>query len=103
MRESIRRRLKYTFGSNILNGPVAQRLEQGTHNPLVVGSNPTGPTIQKSLPSIAKVFDFRVLGKGYSEGLFPHLFRKATFLQNDISAFEVEKTKRKQHSAFSMF
>ena len=26
-------------------GPVAQWLEQGTHNPLVVGSNPTGPTI----------------------------------------------------------
>jgi hypothetical protein len=25
------------------NGPIAQRLEQGTHNPLVVGSNPTGP------------------------------------------------------------
>ncbi len=25
-------------------GPLAQRLEQGTHNPLVVGSNPTGPT-----------------------------------------------------------
>src|SRR5215472_6104156 len=25
-------------------GPVAQRLEQRTHNPLVVGSNPTGPT-----------------------------------------------------------
>jgi hypothetical protein len=25
-------------------GPVAQRLEQGTHNPLVVGSNPTGPS-----------------------------------------------------------
>ena len=24
-------------------GPIAQRLEQGTHNPLVVGSNPTGP------------------------------------------------------------
>jgi hypothetical protein len=24
-------------------GPVAQRLEQWTHNPLVVGSNPTGP------------------------------------------------------------
>lgn len=23
---------------------MAQRLEQGTHNPLVVGSNPTGPT-----------------------------------------------------------
>jgi hypothetical protein len=25
-------------------GAVAQRLEQGTHNPLVVGSIPTGPT-----------------------------------------------------------
>jgi hypothetical protein len=25
-------------------GPVAQRLEQGTHNPLVVGSNPTRTT-----------------------------------------------------------
>ena len=30
---------------NKLNkGPVAQGLEQGTHNPLVVGSKPTGPT-----------------------------------------------------------
>jgi uncharacterized protein len=29
----------------VILGPVAQRLEQGTHNPLVVGSNPTGPTI----------------------------------------------------------
>src|SRR5579862_6014621 len=27
-------------------GPLAQRLEQRTHNPLVVGSNPTGPTNQ---------------------------------------------------------
>ena len=45
MRESIRRSLKYTFATYILAGPVAQRLEQGTHNPLVVGSNPTGPTI----------------------------------------------------------
>ena len=26
-------------------GPVAQWLEQGTHNPLVAGSNPAGPTI----------------------------------------------------------
>src|SRR3954464_14624378 len=25
-------------------GPLAQRLEQRTHNPSVVGSNPTGPT-----------------------------------------------------------
>ena len=28
-------------------GPVAQRLEQQTHNLLVVGSNPTGPTLQQ--------------------------------------------------------
>ncbi len=28
-------------------GPLAQRLEQGTHNPLVVGSNPTGPKCRK--------------------------------------------------------
>ena len=27
-----------------VNGPLAQRLVQRTHNPLVVGSNPTGPT-----------------------------------------------------------
>ena len=27
-----------------LNGPVAQWLEQGTHNPLVAGSNPAGST-----------------------------------------------------------
>src|SRR5205823_10272481 len=26
------------------HGPVAQRLEQGTHNPLVPGSNPGGPS-----------------------------------------------------------
>src|SRR5579875_547651 len=34
--------------SNVfLSGPVAQRLEQGTHNPLVGGSNPSGPTTPK--------------------------------------------------------
>jgi hypothetical protein len=26
-----------------LRGPIAQRLEQRTHNPLVLGSNPSGP------------------------------------------------------------
>ena len=30
------------------SGPVAQRLEQWTHNPLVVGSNPTGPSFLSS-------------------------------------------------------
>jgi hypothetical protein len=29
---------------NSLNGPVAQWLEQGTHNALVAGSNPAGST-----------------------------------------------------------
>ena len=32
-------------------GPVAQRLEQWTHNPLVVGSNPTGPSDIKNGPT----------------------------------------------------
>ena len=27
------------------HGSIAQRLEQGTHNPLVPGSNPGGPTV----------------------------------------------------------
>jgi hypothetical protein len=44
-----RRVLFYTNMKNkirsALQGPVAQRLEQGTHNPLVAGSNPAGPTI----------------------------------------------------------
>ena len=31
------------------HGPVAQWLEQGTHNPLVVGSIPTWPTRQSCL------------------------------------------------------
>ena len=30
-------------------GAVAQWLEQGTHNPLVVGSSPSGPSTQRRL------------------------------------------------------
>ena len=30
-------------------GPVAQRSEQGTHNPLVQGSNPCGPSVRNCL------------------------------------------------------
>ena len=33
------------FATDFQRGPLAQRLEQGTHNPLVRGSNPRGPTI----------------------------------------------------------
>ena len=32
--------------STYVIGPVAQRLEQGTHNPLVPGSNPGGPSLR---------------------------------------------------------
>ena len=41
-----------------LIGPVAQRLEQWTHNPLVVGSNPTGPTETPCKSLIYKGFLF---------------------------------------------
>ena len=37
-------------------GPVAQWLEQGTHNPLVGGSTPSGPTfaaLRQMLPFLA--------------------------------------------------
>ena len=34
----------YKIESSKNVGPVAQRLEQRTHNPLVPGSNPGGPT-----------------------------------------------------------
>src|SRR5277367_5412844 len=36
----------YKINALALVGPVAQRLEQRTHNPLVPGSNPGGPTNQ---------------------------------------------------------
>src|SRR6267378_3749418 len=36
-----------------LKGPLAQRLEQRTHNPLVLGSNPRGPTIRVNVQPIA--------------------------------------------------
>ena len=35
----------YRRAWTILRGTVAQRLEQGTHNPLVGGSNPSGPIL----------------------------------------------------------
>ena len=50
------------------HGPVAQRLEQGTHNPLVGGSNPSGPiefTTITGWPTLNKrqlTFRLRILG-----------------------------------------
>ena len=44
-RDSERNRSPYIARiRRLLAGPVAQRLVQGTHNPLVAGSNPAGPT-----------------------------------------------------------
>ena len=36
-------------------GPVAQRLAQETHNPLVAGSNPAGPTGVAVNTTVAKI------------------------------------------------
>ena len=44
---------------NTLFGPVAQRLEQGTHNPLVGGSNLSGPTDLRRLTSIIIACQYR--------------------------------------------
>jgi hypothetical protein len=41
---NIRHKAFWPFRFTYENGPVAQRLEQGTHNPLVPGSNPGGPS-----------------------------------------------------------
>ena len=38
-------------------GPIAQRLEQQTHNLLVLGSNPSGPTILPAFPHFFQLTD----------------------------------------------
>ena len=53
------------FNSRRARGPVAQRLEQGTHNPLVPGSNPGGPTLNFQLP----IFDCRSCAANCSDCL----------------------------------
>ena len=47
-----------SFGSSIIieRGPLAQRLVQRTHNPLVDGSNPSGPTNSFSRLAINSVW-----------------------------------------------
>src|ERR1035437_2283428 len=44
------------------HGPLAQRLEQRTHNPLVEGSNPSGPTKPPIAPSTPENFRQGVAG-----------------------------------------
>src|SRR5712664_3872556 len=45
----------------VMAGPVAQRLEQRTHNPLVLGSNPSGPTNKFLRPAFAISWFFRLV------------------------------------------
>ena len=52
--------LKINIYVNLIShwfGPLAQRLEQGTHNPLVLGSNPRWPN------KIQRMLDFIFLNK----------------------------------------
>ena len=44
-------------GDAMASGPVAQRLEQATHNRLVVGSNPSRPSHRNHSHSIAIGYD----------------------------------------------
>jgi hypothetical protein len=46
---------QYKIKTLTSSGPVAQRLEQRTHNPLVPGSNPGGPTIFISFAMILRI------------------------------------------------
>ena len=48
------------IGSEEPQGPLAQRLEPWTHNPLVVGSNPTGPSVRS--PCFCRGFPFPARG-----------------------------------------
>lgn len=54
-------RLVHNVGSNptggTIFGRIAQRLEQGTHNALVLGSNPSTPTIA-SVAQLDRATDF---------------------------------------------
>ena len=53
-------------------GPVAQRLEQGTHNPLVPGSNPGGPSCAKNF---AVAIRYRIRSICSICGLWPECHR----------------------------
>src|SRR6266566_5079861 len=55
--------IRYKIETSTQGGPVAQRLEQRTHNPLVPGSNPGGPTnIPKDLACFSVFVNFSIVG-----------------------------------------
>ena len=57
-------------------GPLAQRLEQSAHNRLVVGSNPTGPTIHMTLDPAALTAAGKIapLAADAAEGFLKRVF-----------------------------
>jgi hypothetical protein len=62
-------------------GPIAQRLEQQTHNLLVLGSNPSGPTKLPSVRLSSRVNLLEILPPLFPESL--HRFH------NYASAYEL--------------
>ena len=53
--------MSYKVDRNIGAGPIAQRLEQATHNRLVGGSNPSGPTNLAGVEKQRLIVEQRVL------------------------------------------
>ena len=60
------------------SGPLAQRLEQGTHNPLVAGSNPAGPTSSKRAGQALRMPDLLGIVGVFPAGLGVHGERMGT-------------------------
>jgi hypothetical protein len=73
-----------------LVGPVAQRLEQRTHNPLVLGSNPSGPTSTKKRNAIGRVnIPFFIFLAEHVPAVGDHIRGLAHFLENLLRALKL--------------
>ena len=83
-------------------GPVAQWLEQGTHNPLVVGSSPTGPTIvlnsnsyffSANMVKKSQIYVYACLTVTEQSLLSPFLLIKSTlYHETDLPSFKNQKS-----------
>ena len=62
--------MRYGFANmlDLVRGPIAQRLEQQTHNLLVPGSNPGGPTTYRPGPA-----DLWLIGANSRHQLYSYL------------------------------
>lgn len=79
-------------------GPLAQRSEQRTHNPLVEGSNPSGPTIESTGLYALNGADGLQLADCFSPGMkgmaerhrgkSPQQRRPATWRKNRFTAYK---------------